>query len=310
MYITEQTMYKQIDIQFPVFKHFSLEDRPVIQSFLDNFRPLSCEYNFANLFAWQHAYQLVWTTYQGRLLIYDGVSDCAFMPIGEVFTPEELAILSLNLKNSGRKPDFALAMQSYLDKFPEIQNYYRMEINRDYAEYIYDVNMLYDLPGPKLHKKRNLISQFKRMYPDFKVHVLEGEFKLQAVEFAKILKNSHREVSETLELEFQAIEISFEHFESLGLEGLVITDKDKVIAFSVFSRLTDGYFDIHFEKSDMDYKGAAQVINQETAAFLKDRCKYFNREQDLGIEGLRQAKMSYEPSELITPVKLLFSPLN
>ncbi|MBU1194454.1 MAG: DUF2156 domain-containing protein [Proteobacteria bacterium] len=309
MYIPEQ-ISAHADIQFPAFKSFSLEDRSVIESFTDDFQPMSCEYNFANLFTWQNAYDLAWTIYQGRLLIYHTESNYSFMPIGEEFTPEELAILSLNLKKNGKSSDFALVTPEYIEKFPDLKKYYRMRKNRNHAEYIYDVESLCELSGPKLHKKRNLISQFKRLYPDFRLHVLTGEFKQQALEFSRDLKNSHEKVSQTLELEFEAIKISFEHFESLGLEGLAITHNDKMIAFSVFSRLGDQYFDIHFEKSDMAYKGAAQVINQETALYLKNRCKYLNREQDLGIKGLRQAKMSYEPVKLITPVKLFFAPLN
>ena len=292
------------------FNEFSLKDIKLIKSYVDAFNPLSCEYNFSNLFTWQEAYRLSWTLYRERLLIYDGLSQYAFMPIGKALLPEEMVMLSISLKNVGRAPDFCLATPDYLKKFPGIEKYYTIKKEPDAAEYIYDVNRLCELTGSKLHKKRNLISQFKRTHPDFEVCFLTGDYKSRALALAQELMNRQKRYSKTLDHEFYAIKKSFEHFELLSLEGLVITIGEKVVAFSVFSQLGHSTYDIQFEKSDMDFKGAAQVINHETAKYLKNKCRYLNREQDLGIKGLRQAKMSYEPVHLITPYSLAFTPLN
>lgn len=294
--------------RFPKFNGFALKDRELIQQFIDRFKPLSCEYNFSNLFCWQDAYRLLWTMYQERILIYDNISRCAFMPLGEELYPEELVILSLNLKNAGLEPNFCLATPDYIKKFPEIEKYYTVKEERDYAEYIYNVDSLCDLPGIKLHKKRNLISQFKRSYPDFEVHLLKDGLRQKALELAHELLNRRKIVPKTLAQELKALKMSFDHFEPLGLEGLVVTVGNKVIAFSVFSQLNHSTYDIQFEKSDADFKGAFQVINHETAKYLQDKCQYLNREQDLGIKGLYQAKMSYEPEKLITPYSLAFTP--
>ncbi|MBL6994236.1 DUF2156 domain-containing protein [Desulfobacula sp.] len=306
----EAVLLKPQKSGFPKFNRFTLKDQELIQTYIDMFKPVSCEYNFANLFAWQDVNKMSWSLYQERLLIYNGIFQCAFMPLGEDFYPEELVILSLNLKSAGLTPDINLATSDYLKKFPEIENYYTVKKERDYAEYIYDVNSLCDLNGIKLHKKRNLISQFKRSYPDFEVRLLKGEYKYKAMELAQDQLKRRKIRSQTLDQEFYAIQTSFDHFDKLGLEGLVLTLKSKVVAFSVFSKLNHSTYDIQFEKSDADYKGAAQLINQETARYLKDRCLYLNREQDLGIKGLRQAKMSYDPVQLYTPYSLIFNPPN
>ncbi len=297
-------------IRFPKLNRFALKDRELIQTYIDTFNPVSCEYNFSNLFAWQDAYQLTWNLYQERLLIYDGVSQCGFMPLGEDVSPEELVLLSLNLKSMGLTPDFSLVTPDYLRKFPGIETYYEVKEERDYAEYIYDVNSLCELTGTKLHKKRNLISQFKRSYPYFEVHPLKGEYKSKTMELARELMNRRKQHSKTLDQEFDALKISLDHFEDLGLEGLAITIGNRVIAFSIFSQLSRSTYDIQFEKSDTNFKGVAQVINHETALYLKDKCSCLNREQDLGIKGLRQAKLSYEPLKLITLYSLIFSPPN
>lgn len=310
MVMAEAVLQEPQKIKFPEFNQFALKDREIIQTYVDTFKPFSCEYNFSNLYAWQDAYNLSWTLYKERLLIYDAVSQCAFMPLGKDFSPEELVILSLELKNMGLTPEFCLVTQDYLKKFPEIENYCIIKEEPDYAEYIYDVDKLCALTGIKLHKKRNLISQFKRSYPDFEVHRLKDGYKYKALGLALGLMNKGKTRSHTLDKEFCAIETSFDHFDQLGLEGLVITVENKVIAFCVFSELTHSTYDIQFEKSDMDFKGAAQVINHETAKFLQGKCQYLNREQDLGIKGLRQAKLSYEPEKLIKTYRLIFAPLN
>ena len=289
---------------------FELDDQALIQTYIDRYRPLSCEYNFSNLFAWQTAYKMSWSLYQERLLIYDEISQFAFMPLGEDFSPEELVILSLNLKSAGLTPNFCLLTAEYIKKFPEIENYYIVKEERNHSEYIYSVDSLCDLNGTKLHKKKNLISQFKRSYPDFEVHPLKGKYKHKARKLAQILLSRRKKPSDTLDQEFYALKTSFDYFDQLGLDGLAITIGEKLVAFSIFSALNPSTYDIQFEKSDTDYKGAAQVINHETAKFLKDKCQYLNREQDLGIKGLRQAKMSYDPVELITPYSLTFTPAN
>ncbi len=310
MITAEAILREPQEIKFPEFNQFALKDQELIQTYIDTFKPFSCEYNFSNLYAWQDAYKLSWTLYRERLLIYDEISQCAFMPLGKDLCPEELVILSLHLKNVGLTPEFSLVTPDYLKKFPEIENYYIIKEEPDYAEYIYDVDKLCELTDIKLHKKRNLISQFKRSYPDFEVHLLKGEYKHKALGLAQSLMNKGKRRSHTLDQEFCAMGISFDYFDQLGLDGLVITVENKVIAFSVFSELKHSTYDIQFEKSDMDFKGAAQVINHETAKFLKDKCHHLNREQDLGIKGLRQAKMSYDPEKLITTYSLIFAPPN
>ncbi|OGR10814.1 MAG: hypothetical protein A2277_04290 [Desulfobacterales bacterium RIFOXYA12_FULL_46_15] len=310
MYRPETVLHLHQKTQFPKFNRFELTDKELIYAYVKRFNPESCEYNFSNLFAWQDVYDLSFTLYQGRLLIYDGVSQCSFMPLGNDFYPEELVVLALQLKRIGIEPSFGLIPSDYLKKYPDIETYFMVREEPDFAEYLYEVKSLCDLTGEKLHKKKNLISQFKRSYPDYQVHTIKGELKAQCLLFSKGILNIHKAASDDLVQEFCAIETSFRYFEELGLEGLAITVGGKLIAFSVFSRLNASTYDIQFEKADAGFKGAAQVINHETAIFLRDICQYVNREQDLGIKGLRQAKMSYDPVKLITSYSLDFIPSN
>ena len=292
------------------FKRFRLQDQALLQAYVEQFSPQSCEYNFANLFAWQDVYDISWTLYQGRLLIYDGLSKIAFMPLGEDFFPEDLVVLSLNLAREGLTPNFGLVTRDYMEKYPDLAEYYTVEEQREAAEYIYDVNKLVELSGTKLNKKKNLISQFKRYYPEYDINVMAKADYPEILEFSSQLMNGRAKRSKTLEQEFEAIKTSFQYFDALHLEGLVIRVKGRIVAFAVFSRISQSTFDIQFEKADPQFKGAGQLVNNETARFLKDRCRFVNREQDLGIKGLRQAKLSYEPVELMASYGLIFNPPN
>jgi hypothetical protein len=289
-----------IIIKVPEFKSFDFKDREFIQQFVDKFNPESCEYNFVNLFSWQNPSKLSFALYKERLLIYDGIEKSLFMPLGEKISLKELVQLSLDMKDIGMKPDFSLVTEDYIKEFPEIENFYKIKQEPDYAEYIYNVESLCELRGKKLSKKKNLISQFKRLYPDFGICMLEEKFKNECLLLAQDLLKKQDSIA-TLEQEFEALKVAFDYFEQLRFEGLVLKFENRVIAFSVFSRLKDSVYDVHFEKADISFKGAAQVINQEAAKYLRDKykCQYLNKEQDLGIKGLRQAKMSYCPERLV-----------
>ena len=293
-------------IDYPFRKGFDLTDQTLIQSYVDQYSPMSCEYNFSNLFSWNDTYKHLWCLYRGRVLIYDPAHNQAFMPMGEDLPPDELADLSNYLIRMGLCPDIGLVCRDYIEFFPQVEKYYSIEENRDHAEYIYLTHKLSSLKGEKLHKKKNLISQFEKLYPGYEVQSLHSENLHQIAVFIQTLLDRMDQVPEALEIEHRAIERCLDHFNELNMEGLVILVEDKVAAFSMFSRLNTFTYDIQFEKSDFSFKGASQVINWKTAEFLEDKCRYINREQDMGIQGLRQAKLSYEPEVLFIPHFLKF----
>ena len=293
-------------IDYPFRKGFELSDQALIQSYVDQYSPMSCEYNFSNLFSWNDTYKHLWTMYKDRILIYDPAHDQAFMPMGEDLPPQELAELSSYLIRMGLRPDIGLVCRDYIEFFPQVEKYYTIEENRDHAEYIYLTHKLSSLKGEKLHKKKNLISQFEKSYPEYQTEPLNPENLHRIAGFARTLLDSMDPPPQALEIEYKAIERCLTHFKELNMEGLMILVEGQIAAFSMFSRLNSFTYDIQFEKADFAFKGAAQVINWKTAEFLEDKCRYINREQDMGIQGLRQAKLSYEPEVLFIPYFLKF----
>ncbi|MCX6349564.1 MAG: phosphatidylglycerol lysyltransferase domain-containing protein, partial [Candidatus Aureabacteria bacterium] len=105
--------------------------------------------------------------------------------------------------------------------------------------------------------------------------------------------------------EREAIARAFRYFRELNLEGTVLLAGEKLLAFAIHDRLNRTTAVVHFEKSDPKVKGAAQAINRETARRLRGRYELINREQDMGIAGLRQAKRSYDPETIVTPYMLI-----
>ena len=103
-------------------------------------------------------------------------------------------------------------------------------------------------------------------------------------------------------MERSAINKALAHYEALGLEGLVLLDGEQVLAVTMGSPLSENTFDIHFEKARQGIDGAYAVINCEFARYLRSKypaLQYLNREDDLGLEGLRKAKLSYCPHHLV-----------
>ena len=293
-------------LTFSTAGQFAPEDREMVQIYLDKYRPWSCEYNFTNLFSWQNIYHYNWRLFKGRLLIYDGLNQGAFMPLGEELSVEEMVEASKFLIQSGLEPEFGVVPEEYVQAHPELERHFKIEAHRDYAEYIYEVEKLYSLTGTKLHKKRNLISQFKRRYPDYHTRAMNPKKLGPVRKLALELLSRRNPVTQELSDEQVALETALDHFCALGLEGVELWVGEELVAFAVFSAMGKDLYDVQFEKIDINYKGAGQMINWVTAEYLRNTCTYVNREQDLGIPGLRKAKLSYEPHSLILPYYLTY----
>jgi hypothetical protein len=291
---------------YPNFKSFSLKDRNLIQGFSDQYLPVSCEYSFFNLFCWQKEYDFYFCIYKNRLLILDTKDNYFLMPLGKPLVPKELADLSQNMKQIGKACDIALVPHEYLIGNPQIKNYFQAAPQKNSEEYIYSVKNLADLKGKKLQKKRNLISQFKKKYPCFCVKKIRGPLIQKSLVLAQNILSTSKGPIKSLQMEYAALKQALGIIDRSLMDGLAIMVEGKLAAFSIFSRLTPSTYDIHFEKSDLSFKGSAQAINHETAKHLKDECEYLNREQDLGIKGLRQAKLSWDPHLLFKPFLLTF----
>jgi len=170
---------------------------------------------------------------------------------------------------------------------------------RDHFDYIYSVPELVELKGNKFHKKKNLLRQFEKSnifeYTPMQADCVEEVLDMQA-EWHGWQEHS----SDALVAENQAISRVLKNFDRLGnLTGGTIRVAGKVIAYTVGESLNKNTIVIHFEKGDTRFKGIYQAINSHFLAAQEDRFELVNREQDLGDEGLRKAKLSYNPVQFM-----------
>jgi len=293
---------------YPVLKRLEHSDREMITWYAEKYNQFSCEFSFPSLYLWDDIYHYKLSFFNGWLIVFDTRYDYILMPMGEDITLSGLLTLSQSLKQDGYSGDISNVPPEFITRHPELEHYYDLENDRGLAEYIYSAESLYVLSGKKLRKKKNHITQFLRNYPDYQVRPMDSMVRKDCLIMIESLLAENQAVSDSIREETLVIKKSFETFDSIPLEGIAIyinkVAESKLLGFAVYSRLNKDIYTIHFEKVNYSYRGAAQIINWETAKVLKDKCRYINREQDLGIPGLRQAKLSYEP-ELIYPAHFL-----
>jgi hypothetical protein len=156
------------------------------------------------------------------------------------------------------------------------------------------------LPGRKYSKKRNLLAQAAGLYhwscQPITSTLADSCFSV----LQSIHEEEHPQIEGMLERELSALECTLRHFEEFEQQGLLITVDDRPVAFSIYEAISPTTAAVHFERALRSYKGLYQVINCETAkAILSQGFEFINREEDLGDAGLRDAKMSYHPTEII-----------
>ncbi len=184
------------------------------------------------------------------------------------------------------------------------RNEFQFRSERDNFDYVYDINKLADLKGRKYQQKRNHIHRFRDAVPEARVVQLEeATLPLARKMMDQWYADREKSVPDMdFHLEKVAVDRALTHFRELGLDGIVLMDGQEPVAVTMGSFLTDTIFDVHFEKAREDIQGAYAAVNQEFSKYLRDKypaLAYLNREDDLGIEGLRKAKLSYGPEFLI-----------
>jgi uncharacterized protein len=272
---------------------------PIIQQCLINFPKQSCDLNLCNIFTWGQLYKLHYFIWNEAYVIYNPRYHYIAFPFCYNFGAKELAELVRDFRSIDPKTEMILFPPEWLERHPEHKEFFRLRVHEQWSDYVYLTEKLYTLSGKKLAKKKNLLSQFRRQYPSYTTENIVKEDKNAILEHFKRWQTDRNIKEIGLTMEYRAIKNAFTFWDQLPLDGLKITADSEIIAWSVFSPQTADMATVHFEKFDPAIKGCAQVINWETAKYLLENYKYINREQDMGIEGLRQAKRSYEPEFMV-----------
>jgi hypothetical protein len=177
-------------------------------------------------------------------------------------------------------------------------------VDRDSFDYIYSIDDLADLKGRKFQKKRNHLNRFRENHPTCQALPLDESTRVAAFCLLRRWYENRKTTDphKDFHLEQIALERAFAFQAPLGIEGMVLLENGEPLALAMGSRLNADTFDIHFEKAREDIDGAYAAINQAFASYLREKypeLRWLNREDDLGLEGLRKAKLSYNPDHLV-----------
>ena len=286
------------------FHRIGLEDKAAYDVILLSAAERGCEYSFANLYMWGrqevaflHGCVAFFSHFFGKT-VYP-------YPIGSGDKKAVIEEILADAKERGiplRLTGLTNADREELESlFP---GKFHIQASRDSYDYVYTIEALADLRGKKMQKKRNHFNRFQASHPDYQVLPLDCKTLNLAAHMVNDWYQSRMKSDPEGDylLENLAMTKAFRDYNALEMEGIVLVEDGRALAVTMGSRLSNHTFDIHFEKAREDVDGAYNAVNAEFARYL--RLKYpdtvfFNREDDMGLEGLRKAKLSYHPDHMV-----------
>ena len=294
------------------FHRASIADKEQYEKYLLSAPERGCEYSFANLFLWGRQEIAFVNGCVAYFSHFFGKSVYPY-PIGDGDKRAVLEQIIADAKERGipcRITGMTEADRAELEAwFP---GRFSVRLARDSFDYVYAIDVLADLRGRKLQKKRNHFNRFQAVRPDYRVEPMGCENFARAQHMVNDWYVARRKSDPDGDylLESLAMAKAFRNYSELGMEGLVLLDGDEVLAVTMGSRMSPDTFDIHFEKAREDADGAYPAINCEFARYLRlkyPEVKFLNREDDMGLEGLRKAKLSYHPDHMVEKYKALLT---
>ncbi len=280
------------------FKPITLDDAEILRPFVTSPARFSCESSTANLVVWAKMYDNMYAIKDGMLFIKSaGAEKETFrLPFGGNL---QKGIQKLREHTKTEYPPLWVQQgERFIDFKLNFGKFYEFIPSRDAFDYIYLQQDLANLLGKKYHSKRNHISAFSKKYNWEYRQITQDNIPDIFECMEKWYSENADRFDDTMNTEKQGIELILNNMEPLNIKGGAIYVGSKAVAFTLGSPINKDVFDVHIEKALAEYATAYTVINNEFAKTLSDY-KYINREDDLGIEGLRKAKLSYKPNLLL-----------
>ena len=259
---------------------------------------MTCENSYLNAILWKNVYNYEYCLNDNSLIIRlcDGEEHLYFLPLGDDFGTNVNEII----KEENGHPVFCVSDGERFEKFKEVfgKKYECLPIPENF-EYIYKRTDLAELVGKKYHQKRNHISAFSRKY-DWHYETLTKDNMCDIFTVSdEWLEEKDSEFQKELLVENKSIKNALAYLEELSIVGGILYVDDKPVAYSFGTALNESVFDVNIEKALSDYQGAYAVINNVFVKRELSSFEYVNREDDLGIDGLRRAKLSYQPCQIL-----------
>lgn len=294
-----------IDFHFP-----KLEDKPWVDCLLKQADYRGCDYNFTNLFTWSRAYSMEIGEADGFLVTHVCARmGCSYLyPAGAGDPSGVIRALAADALERGAPLRLVCLTPRQIGELGQcFPGKFAFTADRDGFDYLYEIGRLADLGGKKLHAKRNHINRFIENNPGWSYEEITRQSLPECLEmdrewYRRSLQREGAGEEQDLGDEGVALRLAIEHYRELGLEGGLIRVDGRVVAFTMGDKLCSDTYDVHFEKAYGEIQGAYAIINREFARWVRERhpeIRYLNREDDMGVEGLRKAKQSYYPDLMV-----------
>lgn len=276
------------------WKKIGISDREVFENTGENAEGIAM-FSFASMFFWKDFYHTSYSIINGNIVMRgcsDGCDDVVYFPRGLQNDVKDTVEQIIN--SEGNTICFMPLTERTAETIKEVYPFSKISLIDGKCEYVYNQSDLATLSGKKYHSKRNHIAKFDKNYTYEYIEINEEKIPL----LRECAKHLFEKIENSPVDEFTAINTAIDNFVQLKLRSGVITVDGNYVAYSIGSSVNKDVADIHFEKADRSYEGSYAKINNCFAANAFADKKYLNREEDLGIEGLRKAKLSYYPSHL------------
>lgn len=289
------------------FKSVSVSEYEILKPFFSNHPYHLSIYSLASIISWSYrAFKAYYAIEEGTLIVAGQSEEKPegrhlILPLsgGRIFAPSELRDIAVKLGFDR----YCYAPGDYLETLDQsaLENFFVVEEQREFEDYVYLTDDLTHLRGNKFSKKRNLIHQFSREYlrkDRVAVEAILPEHVEECLQFLEIWCEQHEcdeQQHDNLLCEKNAVTITLKNMARLESRGILIRVDGKVSAFGIGSRLNATMAVLNFEKADARIKGLYQFLDNECAKRLFGGFRYINKESDMNIPNLAESKQSYNP---------------
>ena len=289
----------ELDLKRP-----ELKDRDLINRYLRYADTRSCEMTFANIYLWARHYDVGFAIVEDMLVFGNTAGETSFtVPVGPADAKKSIDVLMAYCEEKG--VPFQLHNVTK-EEFEQLEQYYPRQLEiyyeREYADYVYESEKLATLSGKKYHSKKNHVNKFKKTYENWSYEPISQDNVEECFQMAlrwrelngcEANPDKHAEICVTLNF--------LRLFDELEMRGGVLRVDGEIVAFTIGEPVgkRQDTLVVHIEKAYSHVEGAYTMINQQFAAHEGVKFLYMNREEDMGEEGLRKAKLSYKPVFLI-----------
>jgi len=285
----------------------SLEDKDIIEKYVDREKLESYEYLFSSLYMWRKLNNVKYAIVNNALVIEkneEGKGTFYTQPLKydkETLTEIVDELIERNTDFTDRDYLFGDVDEGFIEDLRKYTDY-KIEVTEDINdfEYVYNTTDLIELKGKRYHGKKNHVNSFEKSY-EYEVRSIDNEKVVK--DCLMLLHKWHEEVAVTVDkemiMEIDAIKDLFSELHLFDLQSIAIYVDGDLAGFSVGERVNEKMAVIHVERGEIDYKGIYAFLNREFLVRSFSDTEFVNRQEDTGNAGLRKAKESYHPIKMV-----------